>query len=177
MHVVAVPHLNLRSADLGQIQQQLPDATPIASHRLAHTGQFATINGLSGEWLALDAALRLFDAYRWPADPPRREECKTEEAPVVVGEWWGDYILRAVDGVHVARAYSMHEDFGGPSGEYYGADIFCTPGQALNLFRRLLRERFQFPLNQEGERLQLERILTGGWDGEEPLALSWGSEG
>lgn len=177
LHVAAVPFLNVRSADLGQIHNELPDGTPIATHRLAHTGRRDTISGLPGEWLALDDTLRIFDAYLWPADPPRREEYENEAGPVVVGEWWGDYILRVVDGLHVARAYSVHEDYGGPSGESYGADIFCTSGQALNLFRRLLRARFQFPLNQEDERQQLERILNGSWDGEEPLALSWGSEG
>ena len=174
MHVAAVPFLNVRSVDLGQIHHELPDGTPIASHRLAHTGRRDTINGLAGEWLALDDTLRLFDAYLWPSDPPQRIEVETADGPVITDEWFGDYILRVVDGLHIARAYEHHEDFGGPSAETFGIDVFCTPGQALNLFRRLLRSGF---VSQDDARAQLDLILAEGWDGVDPLVFSWGGEG
>ena len=77
LHVAAHPHLNLRNADRTAILGMLEDGTAIASTRLARTGRKDTIGGLTGEWLALDDTLRIFDAYLWVVDPPAIEllEC------------------------------------------------------------------------------------------------------
>lgn len=178
LHVNALPHLNVRHAASGQIAYQLPDGTAIASHRLAHTARLDTINGLSGEWLTLDDTLTVFDAYLWVADPPRVEEL--EHGSYVELEAMQSYGARVVDGLHVARFYSLYEDYGGPSGEAFGLEVHCTPGQALQCFRRFLRAQFihEGRLEEQPElAAHLASLLGDPWDGAEPLAFSWGGEG
>lgn len=169
--VAALPELNVRSWDLGQIRKQLPDGTPISRERLAHTHQFATLNGLSGEWLALDDTLRIFDAYLSVVDPPA---CATDSTC----EWLGEYSQRVVDGDFAPRAFAHHENAGGPSEDTYGLEVRCTAGQALNLFRRLVGNHIASsgPLPAEAE-ASWRRIAAGPWDGSTPLVFSWPSEG
>lgn len=180
LHVNALPHLNVRYAASGQIAFQLPDGTAIASHRLAHTARFATINGLSGEWLTLDDTLTVFDAYLWVADPPRVEALESEYGPYTELEGMQSYGARVVDGLHLPRFYTLYQDFGGPSGEAFGLEAYCTPGQALQCFRRILRTQFihEGRLEQQPElAAHLESLLADPWDGVEPLSIIWGGEG
>lgn len=181
MHVLAVPHLNVRSLSTGQIQFRLPYGEAIASNRLRSSGEWETISGLRGQWLLLDDTLKVFDAYLWCTDPPRREEEEVNGSWVLACETLSEYASRVVDGMHVLRSVETHENYGGPGGDKYGMDVRATSGQALQFFRRMLTDYFAsvspsrvWEPEQQG---QLDRILKSAWDGSEPLSFSWGSEG
>lgn len=172
LYVAACPHLNIRSSDLTQVVDQLGYGEGIPRHRLQTTGIQGEFQGLSGEWWALDDSLRAFDGYFWPIPPPRGDSCASELLQ--------DYGLREVDGLWMLRFFEIHEDFGGPSGETFGFEIRVTRGQALNMFRLMLRHHFPLQLMDSPGALLQERwmeIMRAPWTGRDPLWFSWGGEG
>ncbi len=171
-YVVAMPFLNVRSMDLKSIEGKLEDGTKLSSERLKRTGQFATVSGLDGEWLALDDSLRIFDAYLWVAPPPEVDEYGYVETVERYGE-------RVVDGARIPRYYSHYESIGGPFNEGFGFHARCTSSQALRILRRFMlgylphAEADLFPSEMEAFR----SIMKMEWNGVEPIHFSWGLEG
>jgi hypothetical protein len=182
LQVAAFPHLNVRNADRSAIVGTLPDGTTIASERLSRTGVRETIQGLAGEWLALDDSLRVFDAYLWIADPPWLERIEYDESQVAwEGEPLLDYGRRVVGSPEIPVFRTINEDYGGPGGDTYELEVIATKGAALNLFRRMLicvydPERMPSPYEDQRERFKQTLRETWADDGE-PLWFSWGSEG
>lgn len=182
LHVAAFPHLNVRSADRSAIVGTLPDGRAIASERLARTGEQETIQGLAGEWLALDDTLRVFDAYLWIADPPRLDRIEYGEPQQFAweGEPLLDYGRRVVGSPDIPVFRTINEDYGGPGGDTYELEVIASAGAALNIFRRLLICAYdpdRMPSPYADMRESFDRALRIAWNGEEPLSFSWGSEG
>ena len=181
LHVAAHPHLNLRNADRTAILGMLEDGTAIASTRLARTGRKDTIGGLTGEWLALDDTLRIFDAYLWVVDPPAIELLECADGRFLwTGESVEAYGRRVVGSPQTPVFRTISEDYGGPSGDAFELEVLASPGAALNIFRRFLLSTFEAQPRRrldEDQRNLHDRIFEGTWDGVQMLDFHWSSEG